>query len=142
MGFSDLLGDVELDSRYNRLSSETKQKIEAEVRRIVDEARQRVFKLLTAKRKELELIANALVEYEVLNLEEMQRVLKGEKLPKISSALPASASKGNKSGGGKPASIKLPDLELPPSLGGGGKAGGKDGSGETAPGGKEGDVRI
>lgn len=85
MGFSDVLGDVDLDSHYNRLSTETKQKIDSEVRRIVDESRQRAMKLLTERRKELELIANALVEYEVLNLEEMQKVLKGEKLPKMSS---------------------------------------------------------
>ena len=104
MGFSDLLGDVDLNSNYNLLSSETKRKIEREVQRLVDEGRQRATKLLTEKRKELDVLANALVEYEVLNLDEMQRVLRGEKLEKIK-ALPA-------------VPIKLPDLAIPPGLGG------------------------
>ena len=102
MGFSEILGDVDLDTDYSRLSSETKQKIENEVRRIVDESRQRAQKILTERRKELDLLANALVEYEVLNLEEMQKILNGEKLPKLSST-PRSP-------------IKLPELNLPPSL--------------------------
>ena len=103
MGFSELLGDVDLDSNEYRLSGDTKQKIENEVRRIIDESRQRAQKILTERRKELDLLANALVEYEVLNLEEIQKVLKGEKLAKLGST-PKSP-------------IKLPELELPPSLG-------------------------
>ena len=103
MGFSDILGDVDLDSNYNRLSSETKQQIEHEVRRIVDESRQRARKILTEKRKELDILAKALVEYEVLNLEEMQKVLKGEKLQKMTST--------------PKVAIKLPELALPPGAG-------------------------
>ena len=104
MGFSNRLGDVDLDSHYSRLSSETKQSIENEVRRIVNEARQRVHNLLLSKRRELDLIATALVEYEVLDREEMQKVLKGEKLPKLTSS--------------PNAPIKLPELKIPPGLGG------------------------
>ena len=104
-GFSDILGNVDLNSDYNSLSSETKQKIEHEVRRLIEEGRERATKLLSSKRKELDIIANALVEYEVLSLEEMQKVLRGEKLQKIK-ALP-----------GIP--IKMPDLVLPPGMGGG-----------------------
>jgi ATP-dependent metalloprotease len=102
-GFSDSLGDVDFASRYKSLSAETKEKIEGEVRRIIEEGRARATKLLTERRKELELLANALVEYEVLNLEEMQKVLKGEKLPKLE-AEPS-------------APLKLPELQLPPSMG-------------------------
>ncbi|KAL9116511.1 MAG: hypothetical protein Q9187_006965 [Circinaria calcarea] len=104
-GFSDTLGNVDLSSDYNSLSSETKQKIEGEVRRLIEEGRERATKLLSSKRKELDLIANALVEYEVLSLDEMQKVLRGEKLQKIK-ALP-----------GMP--IKMPDIVLPPGIGGG-----------------------
>lgn len=109
MGFSDLLGDVDLDSRYARLSSETKQQIETEVRRIMDEARQRARRILTARRRELDILARALVEYEVLNLDEMQRVLKGEKLLKLGQ----SGASGGGSGG----------------VAGGAAAGGSDGKG-------------
>jgi ATP-dependent metalloprotease len=88
MGFSDKLGDVDLDSMYNRLSSETKKQIEGEVRRLVNEARTRANKLLTERRDELDILAKALVEYEVLNADEIRRVLKGEKLPNKLSSTP------------------------------------------------------
>ena len=114
LGFSDLLGDVDLDTHYNQLSSETKQKIEHEVQRLVDDGRKRATKLLTEKRKELDILANALVEYEVLNLDEIQRVLKGEKLQKVS----ALASMP----------IKVPELGLPPGLGGAVVPGGMSGA--------------
>lgn len=81
MGFSDRLGNVNLAGNYEKLSSATKETIEAEVRRILDEAHERATKLLRERRSELDIIARALVEYEVLNLDEIQRVLRGEKLP-------------------------------------------------------------
>lgn len=84
-GYSKKLGNVDLSTNYNRLSSETKQEIEAEVRRLVEEARVRATKILTERRKELELLSKALIEYETLTKEEMEKVLRGEKLDKLSS---------------------------------------------------------
>src|SRR5438045_7061507 len=81
MGMSDTLGNVDLSSDYARLSSETKQEIEKEVRRIIDEGRERANKLLSTKRAQLDILAKALIEYEVLNRDEMERVVRGEKLP-------------------------------------------------------------
>jgi len=104
MGFSDKLGDVDLASDYSHLSSETKQLIESEVRRMIDEARLRATKLLTERRKELELLAKGLVDYEVLDLEEIHKIIKGEKLPEKMKAVAT-------------ASIKLPELAIPPGLG-------------------------
>jgi ATP-dependent metalloprotease len=128
-GFSDLLGDVDLDSNYNKLSSETKLKIEGEVRRLVDEARERARKLLEGKRKELDMLAKALVEYEVLNLEETQKVLRGEKLPKLTST-PRTPIK----------LPELPDLAIPPPLPGspGGVGTGTAGDEDRGPGGDDG----
>lgn len=103
---SDALGNIDLASDYNSLSGETKRLIEAEVRRFVEEGHQRATALLTEKRKELDILAKALVEYEVLTLEEMRKVLKGEKLEKMTTAP------------GTP--LKLPELLLPPGMGGGG----------------------
>lgn len=129
MGMSDELGNVDLNTDYSHLSSETKQRIEREVRRLVEDGRQRATTLLTAKRKELDLVANALVEYEVLNKDEMEKILRGEKLAKIK-ALPN-------------VPIKLPELLLPPALGGSGSgsgagtgtgAGGAGGRGGGGPG--------
>ena len=79
-GYSKKLGSVDLHSNYDSLSSETKQLIEAEVRRLVIEATEQAITILTDNRHELELLAKALIEYETLTKEEMLQVLKGEKL--------------------------------------------------------------
>lgn len=82
-GYSKKLGNVDLGSNYDGLSSETKQEIEAEVRRLVEEARVRASNILTERRNELELLTRALIEYETLTRDEMEKVLRGEKLEKI-----------------------------------------------------------
>ncbi|CAG8876383.1 unnamed protein product [Penicillium nalgiovense] len=84
-GYSKKLGNVDLSTNYDSLSSETKQEIEAEVRRLVEEARDRAVNILTERRNELELLTKALIEYETLTKEEMEQVLKGEKLSKLMS---------------------------------------------------------
>ncbi|EAW10589.1 i-AAA protease YME1 [Aspergillus clavatus NRRL 1] len=84
-GYSKKLGNVDLSSNYDSLSSETKQEIESEVRRLVEEARMRATKILTERRHELELLSKALIEYETLTKEEMEKVLRGEKLDKMES---------------------------------------------------------
>ncbi|KAJ5632541.1 hypothetical protein N7490_008880 [Penicillium lividum] len=101
-GYSKKLGNVDLSTNYDSLSSETKQEIEGEVRRLVEEARARAEKILTDKRKELELLTRALIEYETLTKEEMEKVLRGEKLDKMS-IMPS-------------APIKLPDALQTASL--------------------------
>ena len=102
---SEKLGNVDLAHDRSYLSSETKQQIESEVRRFIDEGHVRATNLLTEKRKELDILAKALVEYEVLSLEEMQKVLKGEKLQKMKSI--------------SKMPMKLPEIVLPPGMAGG-----------------------
>lgn len=103
VGMSETLGNMDLHSKYARLSSETKQKIEDEVRRILDESYERARAVLTERRKELDLLALALVKYEVLNGEEIRRVIRGEKISKLT-------SKPNQP-------IKLPEVKTPTGLG-------------------------
>ena len=109
-GMSDVLGNMDLRSNFEFLSSETRQKVESEVRRLIEEGRQRATTLLTERRKELDIVAKALVEYEVLSLDEMKKVINGEKLQKM-----ASASK---------TPIKIPEIVLPPPIIGGGTGAG------------------
>ena len=104
-GMSPVLGNVDLASDYGSLSATTKSTIEAEVRRTLELGRERALEILNSHREELDLLAKALVEYETLNLDEMKKVLKGEKLPKLSSA--------------KGSGMKLPEILVPPSIGGG-----------------------
>jgi ATP-dependent metalloprotease len=79
-GMSPQLGNVDLGSNYENLSSGTKQLIEAEVRRVIEEARIRAVNLIESKRKELDLLAQALIDYETLDRAEAFKVIKGEKL--------------------------------------------------------------
>lgn len=79
-GMSEKLGPVEYGKRYKQLSSETRALIESEVQRTVTEAQENVRTLLSGKRKELDLLARALVEYETLDVSEVEKVIRGEKL--------------------------------------------------------------
>ena len=103
-GMSEALGQANLADNYEHLSSETKQRIEGEIRRILDDSRQRVTKLLTERRTDLDTLAKGLLDYETLSVEEVHKVLKGEKLPKMTSraSMP----------------LKLPEIVLPPGFGG------------------------
>jgi ATP-dependent metalloprotease len=79
-GMSEKLGNVDLASNHDKLSTATKELIEQEVRRIIEEGRVRTTALLQSKRKELDLLAKALVDYESLNREEAFKVIRGERL--------------------------------------------------------------
>ena len=104
LGMSDVLGNMDFASTYKQLSSETKRKIEQEVTRFVEEGKSRATALLTEKRKELDILAKALTEYETLSLEEVNKVLKGEKLDKTATL--------------SQSPLKLPEIVLPPGMGG------------------------
>merc|ERR1712000_250588 len=134
-GFSPKLGNVDLHSDYNNLSSETKQEIEREVRDIVEAGRERADKILKDKRKELEALKDALLEFETLDWEEIMKILRGEKLKRLEVQLQEEEEKKDNNGGrGSPppkkekevgtkggVGIKLPDVLLPPSGRGGEK---------------------
>lgn len=79
-GMSEKLGPVDYNSKFNALSSETKAIIEQEVQRTLSESYERCRRLLTAKRRELDLLAQALVDYETLDKAEVEKVIRGEKL--------------------------------------------------------------
>lgn len=97
LGMSSKLGNMEYRSRYDSLSSETRAQVESEVQRTLNEAYERARKLLMDHRKELDLLAKALVEYETLSKEEVEKVIRGERLhnriavPKGPMTIPSSA---------------------------------------------------
>lgn len=133
-GYSQKLGNVDLHSDYNNLSSETKQEIEREVRDIVEGGRQRADRIIKDKRKELEALKDALLEFETLDKEEIMKILRGEKLKRLEVELREEDDKdsgnngerGNNSQEKKPketstkggVGIKLPEVLLPPGAGG------------------------
>jgi ATP-dependent metalloprotease len=80
-GMSSELGPVEYGKRYEYLSPDTRSKIETEVRKTLKKSYEDVRQLLTQRRQELDLLAQALVKYETLDKEEVMKVIKGESLP-------------------------------------------------------------
>ena len=64
-------------STAERHSEDTSQRIDAEIRRIVTEQYSRAMDILTKHRKELEQIAEALLEYETLDGGDIDTLLRG-----------------------------------------------------------------
>lgn len=60
------------------VSAATKELIESEVKRIIDEGYATAFKILQDQNEEFERLAQGLLEYETLTGEEIQRVIRGE----------------------------------------------------------------
>ncbi|MDO6731695.1 ATP-dependent zinc metalloprotease FtsH [Marinovum sp. 2_MG-2023] len=86
-GMSDKVGNIdysEAHEGYNgktaglSVSANTKELIEAEVKRFIQEAYDRAFQILTDKNEEWERLAQGLLEYETLTGEEIKRVMKGD----------------------------------------------------------------
>jgi cell division protease FtsH len=63
-----------------RHSEDTAQRIDAEIRRIVVQQYERATRILTEHRAELEAVSGALLEYETIDGEDIDRLLRGEKL--------------------------------------------------------------
>ncbi|KAL2160166.1 hypothetical protein VTH06DRAFT_1822 [Thermothelomyces fergusii] len=112
LGMSERLGPVEYLRDYERLSSETRAMVEAEVKKVLDESYARARALLLSKRHELDLLAKALVEYETLDRAEVEKVLRGEKLEGRISVPPGPMSVP------KPQNPIEPGLPMPPLSGG------------------------
>ena len=90
-GMSDLLGTVTYDERSEggqylgmsgfreKLYSEkTAQEIDKEVRRIIDDAYQYALKIIRERREAVELMTQMLIEFETLDSEDVQKIVKGE----------------------------------------------------------------
>lgn len=67
-------------AHQKNMSDETAAKVDAEIRRIVSDAYTRAQKILSDRLNELEKLAHALLEYEMLTGEEIKAVLRGEKI--------------------------------------------------------------
>ncbi|KAK4031708.1 P-loop containing nucleoside triphosphate hydrolase protein [Parachaetomium inaequale] len=113
LGMSERLGPVEYLRKYERLSSETRAMVEAEVKKVLDESYARARTLLLSKRKELDLLAKALVEYETLDRTEVEKVLRGERLEGRISVPPGPMAVP------KPQQSIEPGLPIPPLPGSG-----------------------
>ena len=87
-GMSDKVGNVDYEQAhegYNgngaggfSISAHTKELIEEEVKRMIDDAYKHAYQILTDHKEEWERLAEGLLEYETLTGDEIKRVMKGE----------------------------------------------------------------
>jgi cell division protease FtsH len=66
-------------SRQQNISESTAQKIDVEIRRLVEAGYQEAHKILSEKRADLETLARGLLEFETLSGEEITDLLNGKK---------------------------------------------------------------
>ena len=122
-GFSDELGRVAYGenqqevflghsvAQQKNVSETTAQKIDNEIRRLIDEAYKSATTILTKKKKDWETLAQGLLEYETLSGEEIAGLIAGRKPsrdqgddtpPSRGSAVPAAGAHKKKPGKGEP----------------------------------------
>ena len=86
-GMSDKVGNIDYSEAHEgysgntagfSVSTKTKEMIEAEVKRFIEEGYNAAYKLIEKNSEEFERLAQGLLEYETLTGEEIKRVLKGE----------------------------------------------------------------
>jgi len=86
-GMSDKVGNIDYSEAADgytgstagfSVSAHTKETIEDEVRRFIQDAYDRAFKILTDRKDDWERLAQGLLEYETLTGEEIERVIKGQ----------------------------------------------------------------
>jgi cell division protease FtsH len=100
-GLSDQLGTVAYGenqeevflgysvSRQQNISEETVKKIDAEIKRFVEDGYQMARKIISERRADLELLAKGLIEYETLTGDEIKDLLIGKKPMRESASEPA-----------------------------------------------------
>ena len=123
-GMSDKLGNINYTSTQESFlgsqshfnaSDESRELIDQEVRRLVDEAYERAKKILKDNWQEMENLAQGLLEYETLTGEDMMRVIRGE--------APKSDDDGDDSpdtGSATPSLTAIPKTKKPKAPKGGG----------------------
>ncbi|SDN48916.1 cell division protease FtsH [Lutimaribacter pacificus] len=86
-GMSDKVGNIDYAEAHEgysgqtpgfSVSAHTKELIEEEVKRFIQEAYDKAFEILSERREEWERLAEGLLEYETLTGEEIKRVMRGE----------------------------------------------------------------
>lgn len=103
-------------SEQRDYSDAVAEKIDEEVRLIIDTEHERVTNLLTENRDKLDLVAQRLLEVETLEADEFVALLEGETLPPITPATPPpSSTPDTSSSPGRVSWPKPPNTQLPPA---------------------------
>ena len=103
-GFSDVLGPLRYTdneqevflghsvTQRKNVSDSTAEKIDSEIRRLIEEAERTARRILTERRADLDALAKALLEYESLSGEEIEAVLRGEPVHRSAPEEPAAGT--------------------------------------------------
>src|SRR5882724_7232531 len=89
-------------ARQQNISESTAQKIDSEIRRLVEAGYQEANEILTAKRDELELLAKGLLEFETLSGDEIKDLLNGKRPVRESTIEPSTPRSSAVPTAGKP----------------------------------------
>jgi len=117
LNFSSGKQEVFLGRDFNQSNShseDTSQRIDAEIRRIVTTQYDRAVAILTEHRKELELIAESLLEYETIDGDDIDTLLRGGKLERPIAAVARKQKEAEKTAGEGDEARKRPNTILPP----------------------------
>ena len=89
------------------ISEATQQKVDSEVRRILDEQYAVARKILEKSKKKVEAMAKALLEHETIDADQIEDIMQGKKVrpPK---EVTSSSPKNNSSGSGSSSSLTKP----------------------------------
>jgi cell division protease FtsH len=101
-------------NQNNSHSEDTAQRIDAEIRRIVTQEHARAVAILTEHRKELELIAESLLEYETIDGDDIDTLLRGGKIERPIAAAARKAKDAAAGAGEAEDGRKRPGSILPP----------------------------
>ncbi|MGY3485062.1 cell division protease FtsH [Bradyrhizobium sp. USDA 4011] len=101
-------------SRTQNASEATVQKIDSEIRRLVEEGYNEATKILTEKRQDLEALAKGLLEFETLTGDEIIDLLKGKKPNRESVLEPSTPRASAVPPAGKPRPRPDPDTGMEP----------------------------
>jgi cell division protease FtsH len=126
LGYSDELGTVMYGDqqeevflgmsmgRQQNMSEATAQKVDAEVRRLINGGYEDARKILTSKKKQLEAVAKALLEYETLTGDELKEIIAGRTIVRPDDDQPTTPRGTAVPSTGKGRPKKEPDAGLEP----------------------------
>jgi cell division protease FtsH len=81
-------------AQHRDFSEETARQIDQEVRRLIDEAYQSAYSLVKENSPAMHRIANALLERETIDAEEVRLLIEGKELPEVRSSLASPSDQG------------------------------------------------
>jgi len=102
-------------TQTKNVSEATAQKIDAEIRAIIDEAYARAKRILSEHMDELHLLAKGLLEHETLSGEEIKQVIRGEPIVRNRPDEPVNMGRGSVPSAGRTATPRPPGLSPGPA---------------------------